>query len=159
MKSKYVCQGQKLRLRCNRHDVLRIYSANYGRLEPGTSICPHQNISSLSCRAPNVLSKMRVRCDNKPKCTVRADGAVFGDPCPETYKYFEVIYGCGKLRFIVFVKILLVKASAIVQSRYPLNPSFQSINSCLRRIRETKTTSCTLGTSCVERNYKSDLLQ
>lgn len=99
VKSKYACQKEKLRLRCNNGYVLRIYAARYGRLEPGSSICPHQNITTVSCDAPDTLMKMLSRCSNKRKCTVIADKEMFGDPCPGTFKYLDVIYGCGKLLF------------------------------------------------------------
>ena len=101
MKSKYVCQGEKLRLHCKRQFVISIYAANFGRLEPGSSICPHPNISALNCKAPQVLLKMTQRCANKQKCTVKADPSVFGDACPGTWKYLDVIYGCGKFSHAV----------------------------------------------------------
>ncbi|KAJ7394895.1 carbohydrate binding [Desmophyllum pertusum] len=94
VKSKYVCQGERLRLRCGENYILRIYGAKYGRLEPGSSICPHPNITNLNCQAPNVLLKMTVKCSNRHRCTVRADHTVFGDPCPGTFKYLDVIYEC-----------------------------------------------------------------
>lgn len=100
MKSKYVCQGQRLRLRCEGGYIIRILGAKYGRLEPGSSICPHENITDLNCRAPDVLLKMTVRCGNKQKCTVKADHTMFGDPCPGTFKYLDVIYRCSKFAFI-----------------------------------------------------------
>ena len=96
MKSKYACQEEKLRLRCEESYVIRVYAANYGRLEPGTSICPSKNISTLNCKAPNVLLKMTSKCANRRRCTVKADNTMFGDPCPGTFKYLDVIYGCGK---------------------------------------------------------------
>ncbi|XP_020625485.1 latrophilin Cirl-like isoform X2 [Orbicella faveolata] len=94
VKSKYVCQGQRLRLRCEGDYIIRILGAKYGRLEPGSSICPHENITDMNCRAPDVLLKMTVRCGNKRKCTVKADHTMFGDPCPGTFKYLDVIYRC-----------------------------------------------------------------
>ncbi len=90
-------------MRCDGDYILRIFGAKYGRLEPGSSICPHENITELNCQAPNVLLKMTVRCGNKHRCTIRADHTVFGDPCPGTYKYLDVIYGCGKSTFIGFI--------------------------------------------------------
>lgn len=94
VKSKYVCQGQRLRLRCEGDYIIRILGAKYGRLEPGSSICPHENITDMDCRAPDALLKMTVRCGNKHKCTVKADHTMFGDPCPGTFKYLDVIYRC-----------------------------------------------------------------
>ena len=96
MKSRYACENEKLRLHCDYPDTVHIYAAKYGRMEPGKSICPHQNISNMKCEAQKVLLRMTRRCANKQRCTVRADSAFFGDPCPGTYKYLDVIYGCGK---------------------------------------------------------------
>ena len=107
MKSKYVCQGQRLRLRCEGDYIIRILGAKYGRLEPGSSICPHENITDMDCRAPDVLLKMTVRCGNKHKCTVKADHTMFGDPCPGTFKYLDVIYRCSKFIFIASILLIL----------------------------------------------------
>lgn len=101
MKSKYVCEGQRLRLRCEGDYIIRILGAKYGRLEPGDSICPHENITDFNCRAPDVLLKMTVRCGNKRKCTVKADHTMFGDPCPGTFKYLDVIYRCSKFISVI----------------------------------------------------------
>lgn len=106
VKSKYVCQGQRLRLRCEGDYIIRILGAKYGRLEPGSSICPHENITDMDCRAPDALLKMTVRCGNKHKCTVKADHTMFGDPCPGTFKYLDVIYRCSK--FILIASFLLI---------------------------------------------------
>ncbi|XP_068754840.1 uncharacterized protein [Montipora capricornis] len=94
VKSKHACEGRRLRLECDGYSVIRIYKANYGRMEPGSSICPSENITTLSCRADKVLLKIATRCSNRPKCLVRANDATFGDPCPGTFKYLEVIYDC-----------------------------------------------------------------
>lgn len=94
VKSKHACEGKRVRLECDGYSVIRIYMANYGRMEPGSSICPSENITTLSCRADKVLLKIATRCSNRPKCLVRANDATFGDPCPGTFKYLEVIYGC-----------------------------------------------------------------
>ena len=99
MKSKYVCQGQRLRLRCDGDYVISILGAKYGRLEPGSSICPHENITDMNCREPDALLRLTGKCNNKRKCTVKADHTMFGDPCPGTFKYLDVIYRCSKLIF------------------------------------------------------------
>lgn len=40
-----------------------------------------------------------LRCDGKEKCTFRVNNDVFGDPCPDTFKYIEVQYYCEKGNF------------------------------------------------------------
>ena len=98
MESNFVCEGEKLRLRCKKPlEVLRIYAAKYGRTEPGTSVCPHVNISSTQCMATSSFVTVTRICANKAKCKIWAtDHAFGGDPCPGTFKYLDVIYGCGK---------------------------------------------------------------
>ena len=96
MKSRYACEGEKLRLRCESDYVLRVFNAKYGRLEPGSSICPHENITDLNCQAEGVLLKVMAMCTNRRRCIIKADSSFLRDPCPGTYKYLEVIYGCGK---------------------------------------------------------------
>ncbi|CAH3151555.1 unnamed protein product, partial [Porites lobata] len=96
VKSKYACENKKLRLECQDPLTIRIYTAKFGRLESGNAICPHKNISNLNCQAPNTRDKMIERCAHRRKCTVRANSTYFGDPCPGTYKYLDVIYGCGE---------------------------------------------------------------
>ena len=34
------------------------------------------------------------RCDNKRICDIEVNSGVFGDPCPNTYKYVEIHYAC-----------------------------------------------------------------
>lgn len=104
-----MCQGEKLRLRCENDYVLRIYGAKYGRLEPGSSICPHENITNLNCEADGVLLKITTKCSNRRRCIIKADKSLFGDPCPGTYKYLDVIYRCGKaiVSFLFFLSFLL----------------------------------------------------
>lgn len=34
------------------------------------------------------------RCDNKRICDIDVNSGVFGDPCPNTYKYVEIHYAC-----------------------------------------------------------------
>ena len=96
MKSRFACEGEKLRLRCESDYVLRVFNAKYGRLEPGSSICPHENITDFNCQAEGVLLKVMAMCTNRRRCIIKADSSFFRDPCPGTYKYLEVIYGCGK---------------------------------------------------------------
>lgn len=96
MKSRFACEGEKLRLRCESDYVLRVFNAKYGRLEPGSSICPHENITDLNCQAEGVLLKVMAMCTNRRRCIIKADSSFFRDPCPGTYKYLEVIYRCGK---------------------------------------------------------------
>lgn len=94
VKSRFACEGEKLRLRCESDYVLRVFNAKYGRLEPGSSICPHENITDLNCQAEGVLLKVMAMCTNRRRCIIKADSSFFRDPCPGTYKYLEVIYRC-----------------------------------------------------------------
>ncbi|XP_074625711.1 uncharacterized protein LOC141883939 isoform X2 [Acropora palmata] len=95
VKATYACEGKTMRLECDTYSVIQIYMAKYGRLEPGSSICPSVNISTLTCRADRVLLKIATKCANRRICVIRANVATFGDPCPGTFKYLDVIYGCA----------------------------------------------------------------
>ncbi|XP_067049303.1 uncharacterized protein [Acropora muricata] len=94
IKATYACEGKTMRLECDTYSVIQIYMAKYGRLEPGSSICPSVNIFTLTCRADRVLLKIATKCANRRICVIRANDATFGDPCPGTFKYLDVIYGC-----------------------------------------------------------------
>lgn len=101
VKATYACEGKTMRLECDTYSVIQIYMAKYGRLEPGSSICPSVNIFTLTCRADRVLLKIATKCANRRICVIRANDATFGDPCPGTFKYLDVIYGCGEFLCII----------------------------------------------------------
>ena len=46
------------------------------------------------CMADNSLDILSQKCNNLDSCVVEATSEVFGDPCPDTYKYLNVIYSC-----------------------------------------------------------------
>lgn len=46
---------------------------------------------------------MILRCDGRESCSIHSTNVVFGDPCPDTYKYTEIHYQCVKGRFVQFV--------------------------------------------------------
>ncbi|XP_031558089.1 uncharacterized protein LOC116294596 isoform X2 [Actinia tenebrosa] len=94
IKSRYACQGDKLRIRCKSSLIIRIFSANYGRTEPGSSICPNVNTTYTTCKSSKAMDIVTNRCTNKARCNIKADSTMFPDPCPNTFKYLDVIYGC-----------------------------------------------------------------
>ena len=52
------------------------------------------DVPSGGCQAENVLDIVGAQCNHKEKCALRASNEVFGDPCPGTYKYLNVIFSC-----------------------------------------------------------------
>ena len=41
-----------------------------------------------------ILDHIFFRCDSKRICDIDVNSGVFGDPCPNTYKYVEIHYAC-----------------------------------------------------------------
>ncbi|GLV34931.1 Calcium-independent receptor for alpha-latrotoxin [Carabus blaptoides fortunei] len=93
--SQYACEGKTLNLNCNGGEVIRLINGNYGRLS--TKICPRDTQTKrVNCEAANVYDILENMCDGKESCRVRSANSVFGDPCPDIYKYTEVHYKCVK---------------------------------------------------------------
>ena len=78
--------------------TINITSANYGRTS--RDICEHpygldRLHNDTNCRAPNSLSVVKTRCQQRVSCTLTADASLFGeDPCFGIYKYLEVDFEC-----------------------------------------------------------------
>ena len=134
MKSRYTCQGGKLRLACPSHQVLHIFKALFGREEPGSSICPSPKINSTSCAAKRSMEVVSARCTNKSECTVPADSAMFGgDPCPGTFKYLDIVYACRKWASRHRVNTLFCRAVTSILSQRLLHKMTHSRQSWKER--------------------------
>lgn len=95
-----ICQGERLKLQCaNGSTGLVIYSAFYGRTEPGHVICPYPGDKqdyNYNCGEVNVTFLFKTMCQKKSRCKVKVNSALFGDPCPGKHLYLNLVYACGK---------------------------------------------------------------
>lgn len=72
--------------------TISLVNASYGR-SAGEEVCPHPSILTTSCDAENSL-ELSSACNGLSSCTLPSTNTVFGDPCPNTYKYLELAYKC-----------------------------------------------------------------
>ncbi|XP_077582172.1 L-rhamnose-binding lectin CSL1 [Stigmatopora nigra] len=89
------CEMSIAHLYCGPGHVIHVYGADYGRRND--NICQYKRhrhgIENKECIGPNDI--VANKCNGQNKCDIMASNAVFGDPCPGTYKYLEVAYSCG----------------------------------------------------------------
>ena len=94
----FVCEGSSLSLSCPSGTYLHFVRANFGRFS--LSVCPATSPSSPSwstrCLQPTTLRQLTTRCGGQGTCDLKVDSATFGDPCPETRKYLQLVYSCER---------------------------------------------------------------
>ena len=97
---KVVCQGERSRLQCDSaSEKLIIYSAMFGRTEPGHVICPYEGDDkddNYNCGEVDVTYWFKFLCENKTRCKIKVDNEVFKNPCPEQHLYLQLIFSCGR---------------------------------------------------------------
>ncbi|XP_078673409.1 uncharacterized protein LOC144912263 [Branchiostoma floridae x Branchiostoma belcheri] len=88
-----VCENRTLSLRCPIGQRIDIISAMYGRTCRFARVCggPARN---STCNSTNSFKEVTKFCHGKESCSVSASNSVFGDPCPDTLKYLDVVYAC-----------------------------------------------------------------
>ncbi|XP_048753158.2 L-rhamnose-binding lectin CSL3-like [Ostrea edulis] len=86
------CEGDSLQLSCPRGQSINVTYANYGRTRGYP--CPAPGLQDTSCYSRFSLQTVRENCQDQNQCSVSASDYIFGDPCPNTYKYLEVTYQC-----------------------------------------------------------------
>lgn len=95
IRTKYVCENDVMHLSCKSPTVLEIYGADYGG--SAASVCGGEGEgSNVSCKIIDRTEKIKSACDNKSSCSLLAMTHIFGDPCPSSSKYLNVMYACGK---------------------------------------------------------------
>ena len=93
------CEGSRLELYCEGEKVISVLRANYGRIS--SSVCGESRGEEWStrCIQPRTLREVTSRCSSHSGslCSLEVSSTVFGDPCPNTPKYLEVVYTCSDL--------------------------------------------------------------
>ncbi|XP_034552643.1 L-rhamnose-binding lectin SML-like [Notolabrus celidotus] len=88
------CEDSMAHLQCGGGEVIFVYGAYYGRVDPSTCSYkrPAGQTADVDCSQP--ATKVSESCNGKNSCMIKASNSVFGDPCEGTYKYLEVAYVC-----------------------------------------------------------------
>uniref|UniRef100_A0A3P8PCH1 SUEL-type lectin domain-containing protein n=1 Tax=Astatotilapia calliptera TaxID=8154 RepID=A0A3P8PCH1_ASTCA len=88
------CEGSQANLHCDDGHIIAVHWANYGRRDTTTCSYQRPECEIQNARCINPTSKVADSCNGKRSCIIEASNSVFGDPCPGTYKYLEVVYTC-----------------------------------------------------------------
>ena len=132
------CEGATVQLFCEDEKVIRVLRANYGRIS--ASVCPAASSGSWStrCIQPTTLRQVAARCSGAQaaSCSLAVTSRVFGDPCPDTPKYLEVVYTC--------------ETSAAASETPEMPPwllSLEAISASIMKKATTTTTTTTTSTT------------
>ena len=93
-RSKYGCEGTVMHLECEAGKTISPVRANFGRFEAGVCNSEGNQAWSTRCIQPTSLRQVNQLCRGQTSCSIDVTSAVFGEPCPGTYKYLEVHYTC-----------------------------------------------------------------
>jgi len=91
----YACEGSQLTINCDQAgSEINVIRSNFGRFS--ISICNSQGVLdwSVNCFSKNTVELIRRACNGQRQCLLQASTELFGNPCPNTYKYLEVHYEC-----------------------------------------------------------------
>ncbi|XP_071489807.1 adhesion G protein-coupled receptor L2-like [Diadema antillarum] len=79
-------------LRCPPGLVIAIADANFGRVDNVT--CVNGPVLTTDCRSENTMDIVATACNERPWCAIPTTVEEFGDACPGTVKYLEVLFEC-----------------------------------------------------------------
>ncbi|KAH3837550.1 hypothetical protein DPMN_110943 [Dreissena polymorpha] len=88
-----ICEWQSAFLSCPAGKTLNVTSGVFGRTR-GNCICPSHNVENKNCTSSNSTSIVQGLCNGKNTCSLYASIYIYGDPCPGTFKYLEVVHTC-----------------------------------------------------------------
>ena len=81
---------------CPSDGRISIIYANYGRTAKDEYICSyggsHKDVDTCDKHKNQYIQRAKELCNGKKSCTLKTKE--FGDPCPGTYKYLEVLFTC-----------------------------------------------------------------
>ena len=135
-KTVHGCEGSALELSCEHGKAINIIRANFGRIS--SNICASRNLEmsswSTRCIQPTSLRAVSSACrGQRSHCSVEVSSAVFGDPCPGTPKYLEVVYTCQR--------------RSVVTESPELPPWLLSLEAISDKIMKKTTTTTTTSTT------------
>lgn len=107
---KVVCEGENLSLMCAAGEVLKIMDAEYGRND-GTTCALYPNFNNTKCLShQDAFYRVRLRCHNKRRCSIKSSNDEFGDPCPSMIKYLKVKYACEQVKTAIRESVTLCES-------------------------------------------------
>eukprot|EP00794_Sanderia_malayensis_P000041 gene41-633_t len=86
------CEGNKIKLECERGHVIKTNLALYGELEPGKELCKDASHILELCHK-DVLGIVKKDCDGRNLCPFTI-GDRFKDLCIAKYFYLDIRYSC-----------------------------------------------------------------
>ncbi|VDI31674.1 suppressor of tumorigenicity protein 14 [Mytilus galloprovincialis] len=88
-----ICQGEERTIQCKDYTVIKITSATFGRRS--LTICPQFGVWKQSCgKHNNVLKKVKMQCDRRNACSLRASIKEYAHPCQRIPVYLNIRYNC-----------------------------------------------------------------
>ncbi|XP_076807104.1 uncharacterized protein LOC143450437 isoform X3 [Clavelina lepadiformis] len=88
-----ICEGETGDLICTGNTMIVVHHASYGRSNART--CGEGNVVPPGgCHSVDSLDIVSDACNYKSSCSLSALNEIFDDPCPNTYKYLNVIFSC-----------------------------------------------------------------
>ena len=81
-------------LECEEGEYISPVRANFGRFDSGICNPTGNKVWSTRCIQPTTLRQVNSICEGRRSCSIDVTSSVFGDPCPDTYKYLEIHYSC-----------------------------------------------------------------